>query len=540
MLRCLPLSALLVVLLSAGALGRVFKDTPVTEEPSDQDHLNLGPHPAPKMKIDADGSLRAIEDSAFWNALCQEELAQQLANTPIVSQARNVIFFLGDGTGIATLTAARILKGQRTANYELQKMAWETFPYSAIIKTYNTNMQVTDSAASATAYLNGVKANQATIGVDANVQLTDCDAMNVVQFHTESLLTNFQNDGRSTGIVTTTRVTHASPAGNYAHTAERHWENDDDINDEDGDPELCDDIAEQLVLGDTGSKIKVIMGGGRKKFLPKDIDDPEGETSGRRDDGKNLIETWINMKALVGEARYVWNRTELLSLDTQNLDYLMGLFDYSHMEFAVDQDASNPSLEEMTRSAIEVLQRDSNGFFLFVEGGLIDKAHHLNEARSASEEALEFEKAVLAAVEMTDEQDTLIVVTADHSQPMTINGYPARGSDILGMASTSDVDEQPFTTLMYTNGPGYRDQKDGIRPNPEDEDYEDPHYAAASAVPMIESNHNGEDVILYARGPHAHLFTGNHENAYIPHAIRYAACVGSSGLSFCSQDDGQR
>ncbi|XP_018019900.1 membrane-bound alkaline phosphatase-like, partial [Hyalella azteca] len=473
--------------------------------------------------------------SAFWNARCQAELADQLAKTPIVSQAKNVIVFLGDGTGIATFTAARLLKGQRSGKYELEQSAWERFPFSSIIKTYNTNMQVTDSAASSTAYLNGVKGNQATIGVDANVLLGDCLAMNIEQFHTESVLKNFQDAGRSTGIVTTTRVTHASPAGNYAHIAERHWENDNDIEDYNGDPDACDDIAEQLVLGNTGSKIKVIMGGGRKKFLPEDAVDPEGETSGRRKDGQNLIDTWINQKNLLGTNSYVWNRSELLAVDTANTDYLLGLFDYSHMEYRVDNDASNPTLSEMTRAAIEVLQRDVNGFFLFVEGGLIDTAHHLNEHRSAVEEAFEFEKAVEVAVSMTDVQDTLIIVTADHSQPMTINGYPSRGSDILGLASVSDVDNMPFTTLMYTNGPGFRDQKNDLRPNPVDENYEDPHYVAQATVPMVESNHNGEDVILYARGPHAHLFTGIHENAYIPHAIRYAACVGS-GLSFCSAD----
>ncbi|XP_018013388.1 membrane-bound alkaline phosphatase-like [Hyalella azteca] len=132
-----------------------------------------------------------------------------------------------------------------------------------------------------------------------------------------------QDAGRSTGIVTTTRVTHASPAGNYAHTAERHWESDNDVEDYNADPDACDDIAEQLVLGNTGSKIKVIMGGGRKKFLPKDAIDPEGETSGRRKDDKNLIDTWINQKNLLGTNSYVWNRDQLFTVDTANTDYLL-------------------------------------------------------------------------------------------------------------------------------------------------------------------------------------------------------------------------
>ncbi|XP_050732346.1 membrane-bound alkaline phosphatase-like [Eriocheir sinensis] len=331
------------------------------------------------------------------------------------------------------LTAVGLLKIQDFGfQFEHQVMAYEEFPYSSLIKTYSADKVVTDSAASSTAYLSGVKGNQATIGVDAHVTLTDCNAMNTPQYHTRSILRDFQDAGRSTGIVTVTRVTHASPAGNYAHTAERHWESDDDINDVAGDTELCDDIAEQLVLGETGSRIKVILGGGRQKLTPKGVDDPEGGDGGKRDDGKNLIETWLTQKQGLGNASYVWHRSELMALDTSNTDYLMGLFDWKHMSYAVDQDTSNPSLEEMTTKALQVLSRDPNGFFLFVEGGLIDKAHHLNEHRSALEEALEFEKAISAAISMTDPEETLIIVTADHSQPLMINGYQDRMSDVLG------------------------------------------------------------------------------------------------------------
>ncbi|XP_053654817.2 alkaline phosphatase [Cherax quadricarinatus] len=513
---------------SASRLGPARGVTRTHTPHKGQDHLDVMGHRQPKSP-----KVAVVEDMAFWNERMQAELRTQLEKTEIVSQAKNIIFFLGDGTSISTLTAARYLKGLRTGNFEHEVMAYEKFPYSTLIKTYSADKMVTDSAASATAYLSGVKGNQQTIGVDVNVQLADCDAMNIPQFHTHSILRNFQDAGRSTGIVTVTRVTHASPAGTYAHTAERHWESDDDINDDGGDPDLCDDIAEQLVLGDTGSKIKVIMGGGRQKLTPKHVDDPEGGDGGKRDDDKNLIETWINQKKLLGNASYVWHRNDLLAVDTTNTEYLMGLFDWGHMGFKVDNDVSNPSLREMTKTAIEILQKDTNGYFLFVEGGNIDLAHHLNEYRSALEEAVEFEAAIEQAVSMTDPQETLILVTADHSQPIVMNGYQERGSDVLDLGDYSDVDGLPFTTLMYTNGPGYRGEVSGLRPDPSKEDYRDPHYPGAATVPMIESNHAGEEVILYALGPHAHLFTGIHENAFIPHALRYAACVGE-GLHYCS------
>ncbi|KAK3880214.1 hypothetical protein Pcinc_015283 [Petrolisthes cinctipes] len=474
-----------------------------------------------------------VEDSTFWNAMMQADLEAAINKSPVMNQAKNIIFFLGDGTSISTLTAARFLKGFLTGEHEHQVMSYEKFPYSTLIKTYSADTMVTDSAASATAYLTGVKANQDTIGVDANVLNMDCDAMNNPAYHTTSVLRNFQDAGKSTGIVTTSRVTHASPAGNYAHTAERSWENDFDLTEDGQDTDLCDDVAEQLVLGETGSKIKVIMGGGRQKFTPLGVPDPELGSWGSRLDGKDLIETWLTEKELMGNASYVWQREELLAVNTSATDYLLGLFDWSHMAYFVDNDTRNPTLEEMTRTAIEILSRDTNGYFLFVEGAKIDLAHHDNEYRSALEEALQLEKAIALADAMTDPQDTLILLTADHSHPLVINGYADLRADIRGFGGTSDIDDLPYTTLLYTNGPAYRGEVNGSRPDPSLEDYTNPHYAAATAVPRDSSTHAGEDVILYARGPQAHLFSGIHENAFIPHTLRYAACVGD-GLQFCS------
>lgn len=104
------------------------------------------------------------------------------------------------------------------------------------------------------------------------------------------------------------------------------------------------------------------------------------------------------------------------------------------MEYFLESStANNPTLEEMTRKAIEMLQKEANGYVLLVEGGRIDQAHHDGRAKLALEEAFQFDLAVAAALNMTDQADTLIIVTADHSHTMTINGYPARGNDILGL-----------------------------------------------------------------------------------------------------------
>lgn len=126
---------------------------------------------------------------------------------------------------------------------------------------------------------------------------------------------------------------------------------------------------------------------------------------------------------------------------------------------------SQPTLSQMTETAIRMLQKESNGFVLFVEGGLIDISHHQNMAHISLNETVEFANAIDVALSMTSEEDTLIVVTADHSHTMTISGYPTRGFDILGLFGRS-ADDLPYSTISYANGPGYKpDTEFGTRYN---------------------------------------------------------------------------
>lgn len=115
-------------------------------------------------------------------------------------------------------------------------------------------------------------------------------------------------------------------------------------------------------------------------------------------------------------------------MDIEKTDYLLGLFEHDHMRYNLDVKkgklSEEPSLLEMTRTAIKMLQKEDNGFFLFVEGGMIDQAHHYNYAQTSLDETKEFADAIELAREMTSEEDTLIVVTADHSHVFTYNGYP--------------------------------------------------------------------------------------------------------------------
>lgn len=227
------------------------------------------------------------------------------------------------------------------------------------------------------------------------------------------------------------------------------------------DSNTCEDIAHQLVYGETGKKLNVILGGGRAKFLPHFVVDEEGDF-GDRLDGVNLINKWMEQKK--GKGRYVYDRDGLLR-ETSNADYVLGLFESSHMQYNLDADKqTEPTLAEMTEAAIKNLRRSRNGFFLFVEGGRIDMAHHSTLAQKSLDETVQFSEAIQRAVNMTNAKDTLIVVTSDHSHTMSFSGYPTRDNNIFGSAGTG-TDQIAYASLSYANGPSYRVNEDGSRPN---------------------------------------------------------------------------
>jgi alkaline phosphatase len=147
-------------------------------------------------------------------------------------------------------------------------------------------------------------------------------------------------------------------------------------------------------------------------------------------------------------------------------EYLLGLFEDTHMQYHLEADnTTEPTLTELTEIAIKSLRRNKKGFFLFVESGRIDHAHHDNLVHLALDETLWLSSAVERATELLPEEDTLIVVTADHSHVMAYNGYTRRGSNILGRSDDIGDDDVPYMTLSYTNGPGARPHLEGSRPN---------------------------------------------------------------------------
>ncbi len=445
-------------------------------------------------------------------------------------RARNVILFIGDGMGIATLTAARIFEGQqRGESGEENQLSFERFPYTALVKTYNSDAQVPDSAGTMTAIVTGVKTRAGVVSIGPEVLRGDASAARAHFLPT--LFERAEQRGLATGFVTTTRLTHATPAACYAHAPDRDWEHDGML------PEAArregfPDIARQLIEFRGGDGPELALGGGRERFWPKGEADPEQPGSrGERDDGRNLAREWVASRP---GGVFVWNREQLLALDPAQKPRVLGLFERSHMHFEHDRASDTggePSLAEMTGFAIELLEAREEGYLLMVEGGRIDHAHHDANAFRALSETVALSDAVRVAAERTDPEQTLIVVTADHSHTLTLGGHPARGNPILGWVATldergeraalpeRDLSDQPYTTLAYANGPKHvgagRRARDGVDPA-------QPDYHQEFLVPLEQESHGGEDVAVFARGPGAEAFHGLHEQNWIHDAISAA------------------
>ncbi|XP_012060588.1 PREDICTED: alkaline phosphatase, tissue-nonspecific isozyme [Atta cephalotes] len=472
-----------------------------------------------------------VEDSRHWHELANKELEESLSYHWNLKKAKNVILFVGDGMSPDTIAASRIYRGG-----EISRLAWEHFPHIGILKTYTTNQQVPDSASSATALFGGVKTNYEVVGVDVNVELNNCEASLNVNYHVDSFIAWAQAADKVTGFVTNTRVTHATPAPLYAHCANRRWECESNM------PKNaigCKDIARQLVENEPGKNIRVIMGGGRqvmKSNVSASEFDPIDTWACYRQDGRDLINEWMRDKSDRNLAyKIVQNNEELSRVDIDNVDYLLGIFANGHiaMDWKREQGPKGqPSLEEMTVTALRILQKSKQGYFLMVEGGLIDFAHHRGHAAQALLETVRFSDAVNTTLRMIDPDDTLVIVTSDHTQSMNFNGYSPRGSSILGIAQKSKYDGIPYTTLSYSTGGlnnvAYIVGDDGQvkRIDPSKSNTNDFTYSQQATIISDEAHHGGGDVIVYAIGPYAHLFHSVHEQNYVAHVIAYAAGIG--------------
>ncbi len=461
-------------------------------------------------------SIRGARRSLAASSCTLSTIAFLLGSTlPASAQKNNVILFIGDGMGVSTVTSTRIA----TVGVDGQ-LALDRLPHTAISRTASADYITPDSAATMSAMMTGVNTNSGVIGYGPTAEYADFNGNG-----DGPRLTNIGelaiSMGYAVGIVTTTRVTHATPAGVFAHVNNRNLEND---------------IAAQAVSGGAGFNARlgeglhVIFGGGRRHFLPTSASDDEG-LPGRRSDGRDLRNE-LQQRGY----RYVWNRQGLNSLGGSGR--AIGLFASSHLEYEADRDSGEPSLEEMTRKAIQILGATGKPYFLMVEAGRIDHAHHEGNAFRAFTDTRMFDRAINAAQRSVNLNRTLILATADHSHVFTIAGYPMRPlgdlrysprsvpasfrnqphNGILGtvhdMDSGGTISESgdsggiSYTILGYANGPGHRN---GSRVNPNSDrtagyggavpsSSSHSAYRQEATVPLFSETHAGEDVMIYAVG----------------------------------------
>lgn len=479
------------------------------------------------------------------------------------AQAKNVIFFLGDGMGPVTVSAARIYKGEKQlaanpgslVSTERAKLTLQNLGYAARVKTFSNDGQTTDSAPSMAAYMTGVKMNNEVISMSQDTRARPAGAIDAESGYASNenstcpagngtavptLLELAKAQGRAVGAVSTTRVGHATPATTYAHVCNRNAYNT---------------IAEQTVPGHANYNAKlldgvdVLLGGGQRNYLSR-----AELSSSRRTDGVNLVAA---MQAK-GYA-YADTATALAAMDTSKTTKLLGLFSSSDMAYEldrVDQNLDQPSLADMTSKALDVLSRNDKGFFLMVEGGRIDHALHGTNAKRALEDTLALDRAVDTALAYMEKKDpglanTLIVVTADHDHAMAFNGYTKIGNPILGKvvdyqsgAMAKAQDGKPYTTLVFGNGgrpttsassqvnaedggkpwvaAGRGTERDDLTNVDTTQDNFLQEVGVVLGTPGAET-HGGGDVMLFAGGAGAKLFKGTIDNTRVFAKVREAA-----------------
>lgn len=292
------------------------------------------------------------------------------------AQAKYIFYFIGDGLGAAQRQIAE--EYRKEVLKQEGKLLMNSLPFSAITTTFAKDTLITDSAAAGTALATGFKTNNGYISKDSKGN------------NLKTVLELAQEKGKATGLVTTTRITHATPAVFASHNINRDNENE---------------IAEDYVK----SKVDYFVGGGYRHFVKKD-----GELKSKRKDDRDLVEEFqkLGYKTFVGEnAKGAYNKWK-----PQQGEKVFAALQVSHMPYEIDRQGDTPSLREMTEKGIELLQNDNEGFFLMVEGGRIDHASHANDVIGTIYDTLAFDEALKSAYKFYQKhpKDTLIVVAADH------------------------------------------------------------------------------------------------------------------------------
>lgn len=292
------------------------------------------------------------------------------------AQPKYIFYFIGDGMGAAQRQIAEEYK--KGVMKEDGKLLLNSLPFSAITTTYSADTLITDSAAAGTALATGHKTNNGYIAKDTKGK------------DLKTLLEMAQEDGKATGLVTTTRITHATPAVFASHNIDRDDENG---------------IAEDYVK----SNVDYFAGGGFRHFVKKG-----GELTSKRKDDRDLVKEFADKgyKTFVSESSI----KDYKNWTPKEGEKAFVAIEASHMPYEIDRKPEVPSLKYMTEKGIELLKQDKDGFFMMVEGGRIDHASHANDVMGTIYDTIAFDDAIKSAYEFYEKnpKDTLIVIAADH------------------------------------------------------------------------------------------------------------------------------
>ncbi|MFD1130584.1 alkaline phosphatase [Paenibacillus provencensis] len=396
---------------------------------------------------------------------------------------KNIIFLIGDGMGTSYTSAYRYMKDDPSTKV-MERTVFDPYLVGTQMTYPDDDTQnVTDSASAATAMSAGVKTYNAAIAVDND------------QTEVKTVLEQAKENGKSTGLVATSEITHATPAAFGAHDISR--KNMDAI---------ADDYYDELINGE--HKLDVLLGGGKSNFVREDRD--------------------LTNEFQKAGFSYVTDRSALIA---DSNEQILGLFADGGMDKMIDRTSETPSLAEMTNSAIDRLSTNENGFFLMVEGSQIDWAGHDNDIVGSMSEMEDFAGAFQAAIDFAKEDgETLVVATADHSTGGLTLGKDGeynffvdpikaavRTPDFMAaqIAEGASVEE---TLKNYLQLELTAEEIQSVKDAAKDADVT----AIDNAIEAIINNrsftgwttggHTGEDVPVYAYGPGSHRFSGLIDN----------------------------
>ena len=363
----------------------------------------------------------------------------------VKNKAKNIILFIGDGMSVSQISAFRLFQGGPNS-----RVAVDNFPYSGKVLTHSANAIVTDSASSGTAFSTGRKTNNRALGVDVNGQPI------------ENITEKLDKSGYVSSIISTSEVTHATPAAFIVHASSRY---------------MADEISIQM----TDSKIKNILGGGRKFFIPE-------ENGGNREDGIQLLDKVKTNSILITD------KSELTDPSLYGDGQVFGLFADEHLrdETTPENHSTEPSIKNMLEFSVDrskkFIENGCRGFFVMAEASQVDWAGHGNDFEYLMREMTDLEGGIKWALNYAKKnKDTLVVVTADH---------------------------ETGGLLIEPNDP---------------RKYESLDIKFSFNTGIGRGSHTGVPVPIYAYGPGAENFTGTLDNTDVFRALLAAANQDNSG-----------